>query len=94
MGSMMQRRIIQSSILAGLLTLPATLAAQDLPRPPATAGDSREFPAPRTVEGQPIETRPPEKADDKPLFPEQTRAPYHKTHGYQVTTVTDKLHLP
>ena len=46
------------------------------------------------VEGQPIETRPPEKADDKPLFPEQTRAPYHKTHAYKVTTITDKLHLP
>ena len=46
------------------------------------------------VEGQPIETRPPEKADDKPLFPEQTRAPYHKAHGYKVTTITDKLHLP
>ncbi len=46
------------------------------------------------VEGQPFETRPPEKADDKPLFPEQTRAPYHKVAGYKVTTITDKLHLP
>ena len=94
MGSMMQRMIIRSGILAGLLALPAALAAQDLPRPPATAGDSRAFPAPRMVEGQPVETRPPEKADDKPLFPEQTRAPYHKTHAYKVTTVTDQLHLP
>ena len=81
MGSMMQRRIIRSSIFAGLLALPAALIAQELPRPPATAGDSRAFPAPRMVEGQPIETRPPEKADDKPLFPQQTRAPYHKTHA-------------
>jgi len=94
MGSMMQRMIVRGGILAGLLALPATLAAQDLPRPPATAGDSREFPAPRMVEGQPVETRPPEKADDKPLFPEQTRAPYHKTHAYKVTTLTDQLHLP
>ena len=94
MGSMMRRRIIQGGILAGLLAMPTAFAAQDLPRPAPTAGDSREFPAPRMVEGQPIETRPPEKADDKPLFPEQTRAPYHKTHPYKVTTLTDKLHLP
>src|SRR5471032_954807 len=33
-------------------------------------------------------------ADDKPLFPEQTRAPYHKLASYKVTTITDKLHLP
>ena len=64
-----------------------------LPRP-ATQGDSRDFPQPRMVEGQPFEIRPPEKADDKPLFPEQTRAPYHKVAGYKVTTITDKLHLP
>ncbi|HEY1877091.1 MAG TPA: PQQ-dependent sugar dehydrogenase, partial [Rhizomicrobium sp.] len=56
--------------------------------------DSQSFPQPRMVEGQPFEMRPPEKADDKPLFPQQTRAPYHKVAGYKVTTVTDKLHLP
>jgi len=64
MGSMMQRMIVRSGIFAGLLALPLGLAAQELPRPPTTAGDSREFPAPRMVEGQPIETRLPEKADD------------------------------
>ena len=83
-------------ILAGLLALiPGVLAAQDAPpAPPRTQGDSQFFPQPRMVDGQPFETRPPEKADDKPLFPEQTRAPYHKVAGYKVTTVTDKLHLP
>lgn len=83
-------------ILAGFLALmPTILAAQDAPpAPPRTQGDSQFFPQPRMVEGQPFETRPPEKADDKPLFPEQTRAPYHKVAGYKVTTVTDKLHLP
>ena len=86
----------QYMILAGLLSLvPAALMAQDAPpAPPRTAGDTREFPQPRMVEGQSWDARPPEKADDKPLFPEQTRAPYHKTHAYKVTTVTDKLHLP
>ena len=86
----------QHLILAGLLSLvPAALMAQDAPpAPPQTAGDSREFPAPRLVEGQSWDARPPEKADDKPLFPEQTRAPYHKAASYKVTTITDKLRLP
>jgi glucose/arabinose dehydrogenase len=86
------------NILLGLglvLILPGALAAQDAPPAPApTPGDSRDFPQPRMVEGQPFETRPPEKADDKPLFPKQTRAPYHKVASYKVTTITDKLHLP
>jgi glucose/arabinose dehydrogenase len=83
-------------ILAGLLALmPTVLAAQENPPAPTpTPGDTREFPTPRMVEGQSWETRPPEKADDKPLFPEQTRAPYHKVASYKVTTITDKLHLP
>ncbi|HEX5420288.1 MAG TPA: PQQ-dependent sugar dehydrogenase [Gammaproteobacteria bacterium] len=51
-------------------------------------------PEPRLVEGQPIETRPPEKADDRPSFPGQTRAPYHKSVPIAVTTLTDKLQLP
>ncbi len=34
-----------------------------------------------TTEGQPIDGRPPEKSDDKPLFPEQTRAPFHATRA-------------
>ena len=69
-------------------------AAQELPRPPATAGDSREFPAPRMVEGQPLETRPPEKADDKPLFPNRPARPIARRRPYKVTTITDQLHLP
>jgi glucose/arabinose dehydrogenase len=79
---------------ATIAVLPTTLAAQELPRAAPTQGDTREFPAPKMVEGQPFETRPPEKSDDHPLFPQQTRAPYHKTAGYKVATLTDKLHLP
>src|SRR3981189_3598703 len=82
-------------LLAVLMPTPTALIAQDAPPgPPPTPGDSREFPPPRLVEGQSWDARPPEKADDKPLFPQQTRAPYHKVHGYKVTTITDKLHLP
>jgi len=52
------------------------------------------FPAPNTVEGQPIETRPPEKEDDHPVFPGQTRAPYHASVPYNVTTLSENLKAP
>jgi glucose/arabinose dehydrogenase len=81
-------------LAAAIAALPVMAVAQELPRAAPTQGDTREFPAPKMVEGQPFETRPPEKSDDHPLFPQQTRAPYHKTAGYKVTTLTDKLHLP
>src|SRR5579859_7666449 len=67
---------------------------------PATAGTrprsnaSNAPQAPVTVEGQPIERRPPEKADDKPAFPEQTRAPYHASVAFKITTLIDNLPSP
>jgi glucose/arabinose dehydrogenase len=54
----------------------------------------QQDPPPRTVPGQPIETRPPEKADDKPVFPNQTRAPYQPGVAVDVTVITDKLNKP
>src|SRR6185436_1883964 len=44
-----------------------------------------------TVEGQPIDTRPTEKKDNAPAFPEQTRAPYHATAPFNVTTDIDNI---
>src|ERR1700728_1519040 len=52
------------------------------------------FPVYATVEGQPIDPRPPEKSDDTPLFSGQTRAPYHATAPYKVTTLTSALRAP
>ena len=52
------------------------------------------FPAPRMVEGQPIETRPPEKEDDRPALAGQTRAPYKASVPINVTVLTDKLKQP
>jgi glucose/arabinose dehydrogenase len=79
----------------------AALAAEPIEptgRPPGVAPmvsqNSRGFPAPRLVPGEPIETRPPELPTDKPAFPGQTRAPYRPTAPYQVTTLTDKLEKP
>jgi glucose/arabinose dehydrogenase len=56
--------------------------------------NSRGFPTPVTMEGQPIETRTPEKSDDKPDFPGQTRAPYHATAPFNVTVLSDQLKSP
>src|ERR1700761_345150 len=69
--------------LVWLVLLPVAAIAQQ-PLPPQM---------PRTVEGQPIETRALEKKDDKPLFPEQTRAPYHASVPFKVTTLVDNLHV-
>jgi glucose/arabinose dehydrogenase len=52
-----------------------------LPQPPAK------------VEGKPIETRSLENTKDKPLFPEQTRAPYRASAPFKVTTLVDNLHV-
>ena len=46
------------------------------------------------VEGQPIDRRPPELETDHPVFPGQTRAPYHKTVGVSVTTIASNLDVP
>jgi glucose/arabinose dehydrogenase len=46
------------------------------------------------VEGKPVDARQNENKDDRPLYPEQTRAPYHKTAPYQTTEITGALHAP
>ena len=51
-------------------------------------------PAFQMVKGQPIDTREPEKKDDHPAFPGQTRAPYEPTTAPVVTVLTDKLASP
>jgi len=70
---------LAAALWAGFAAVPAAVDAQT-PVPPAAAAhsdDTRDFPPPVTKDGRPIESRPPEKNDDKPAFPEQTRAPYH-----------------
>ena len=72
----------QFYLLTCLAFLSPTLAGQTGP------------PAPARVEGRPIETRPTEKKDNAPAFPEQTRAPYHATAPFKVTTLIDNMHVP
>jgi aldose sugar dehydrogenase len=51
-------------------------------------------PTVRLVKGKPIDLRNPEKPDDKPAFPGQTRAPYEPTAPFNVITLTSKLSSP
>ena len=46
-----------------------------------------------TDEGKPIDTRPTEKKDNTPAFPEQTRAPFHATAPFKVTTLINNLEV-
>ena len=45
-------------------------------------------------EGKPVDSRLNENVRDKPLYPEQTRAPYHKTAPYTLTEITGGLYAP
>jgi len=84
----------QWGLLTCLALFPATLAAQTPPSTTAPNGNATVVPRPAAVEGRPIETRPPEKKDNAPAFPEQTRAPYHATAPFKVTTLIDGMHAP
>jgi glucose/arabinose dehydrogenase len=84
----------QLGLLACLALVPAVLAGQTPPASRVPNGSAAGLPRPAVVEGQPVETRPPEKTDNKPAFPEQTRAPYHATAPFKVTTLIDNLHAP
>jgi glucose/arabinose dehydrogenase len=51
-------------------------------------------PAFQMVKGQPVDMRKPEKKDDHPAFPGQTRVAYEPTIPPKVTLLTDKLRSP
>jgi len=61
---------------------------------PSPSSNRAVRPSPATVDGQPIESRPPEKSDNRPAFPEQTRAPYHASAPFKITTLIDNLPAP
>jgi len=79
---------------AGLTVTTALLLAQ---APPAAPGQTQRRIASFekfAVEGQPVDRRPPELDTDHPVFPGQTRAPYHKTTDVVVTTIATGLDVP
>ena len=71
------------SVIVLSLLVAGTLAAQTPGRLPWLA----------TEEGKPIDTRPTEKKDNAPSFPEQTRAPFHATAPFKVTTLINNLEV-
>jgi aldose sugar dehydrogenase len=87
------KRMVVISVVAGLAMVSALLMAQT---PPAGRGNTpvrRSFEN-STVEGQPIDKRPPELDTDHPVFPGQTHAPYHKTADVAVTAIASNLDTP
>jgi len=88
----MNRRL---AVLAACL-LASSALAQTPPAPAAPAAPAVPFNPDygALVEGKPFDTRQNENIKDKPLFPEQTRAPYHKTAPYKLTEITSGLHAP
>jgi aldose sugar dehydrogenase len=85
-------RLAIAYAVAGLAMLPAAVLAQNPPAPaPARVRPTFEK---FTVEGQPVDRRKPELDTDHPVFPGQTRAPYHKTVDLEVTTISSGLDVP
>jgi glucose/arabinose dehydrogenase len=87
---------MKRSLAAAAACLMSTAVLAQTPPPAAPP----QLPQPRNPdyaavqEGKPIDTRLTEIRNGKPLFPEQTRAPYHKTAAYQTTEITNGLHAP
>src|SRR5262245_55049786 len=88
------KRFVIVGAVAGLAMLPAMLMAQAVPAGRGNAGTARRPFEKFTVEGQPIDKRPPELDTDHPVFPGQTHAPYHKTTDVAVTTIASGLDNP
>src|SRR6185436_4174385 len=84
--------LVFSCALVGLAMIPSPLLAQT--PPPAKGVQARQPFEKFTVEGQPVDRRSPELDTDHPVFPGQTRAPYHKTTDVVVTTIASDLDVP
>src|SRR5258706_12120595 len=92
------KRLVFALILAALpaaaqTPAPAVASAQaPAAPPPYNAGGLPRTPTYSMVEGQPIDSRMPEKKADTRQFPQQTRAPYHHASDFKITVLTDQLH--
>src|SRR5215475_678492 len=80
-----------AAIPASVQAQTPTLASAQTP-PAYNAGGLPRTPTYNAVEGQPIDSRVPEKKADTRQFPEQTRAPYHHATDFSTAVLTDKLH--
>ncbi|HEY1878159.1 MAG TPA: PQQ-dependent sugar dehydrogenase [Rhizomicrobium sp.] len=81
-------------LIACIIMLPVTVAAQTPSETARGPARTRYAPTYNTVEGQPIESRKPNNPNEVPAFPGQTRAPYHRTAGFNVSVLLDNMHVP
>jgi len=88
---MKNRLIVLAAVLLSTTALAQTPAAPPADAPPVAA-PMPDYSA--LTEGKPIDSRANENKRDHPSFPEQTRAPYHKTAPYKSTEITGKLEAP
>ena len=86
------KRIVMIGVVAGVAMV-SLLNAQSPTAGRGNAATRRPFEK-FTVEGQPVDKRPPELDTDHPVFPGQTHAPYHKTTDVAVTTIASGLDTP
>lgn len=83
---------MNADIVAYILASNGFAPGSGAPRSTASAPTAPSLPA--FTEGKPIENQPPENPRDRPSFPEQTRAIYHATAPYKITTLLDHLPAP
>jgi glucose/arabinose dehydrogenase len=86
------KRLLMLSIVLGLLS--SSLLGQAPPQNAPSNPPTGRLPWIATDPGKPIDTRPTEKKDNAPAFPEQTRAPYRATAAFKVTTLVDNIQAP
>ncbi len=85
---MTRRLAALAACLLATAAVAQTPPAQDAPVVP----NNPDYTA--LVEGKPVDSRLNENVKDKPAFPGQNRAPYHKTAPYKLTEITSGLHAP
>jgi glucose/arabinose dehydrogenase len=99
----MKSLLLGSACILALALLPNLAAAQGGDKIPLTTKGKMVAPDgcavrctfdKQMVEGKPVDTRAETRSDDKPAFPGQTRAPYHKTVPVKVTTLASDLDNP
>jgi len=87
------RTYLITALWTCVAVIPAAADAQT-PLTPKSQSQAESASTALPADGRPIESRPPEKGDDKPAFPEQTRAPYHASTSFHVRTLIDNLPAP
>lgn len=90
-GRAMTPRLMTYSVATVVMITAVTLAQTPATQGGGPAQGSSRF---TTIEGQPIDRRPPQLDTDHPVFPGQTHAPYHKTVDVNVATIASGLNVP